>query len=147
MEREADDLEQIPHRCCKLHSNPMAVLRWRCYGPNDRKTAVKLPPYDLHHPPHLPLHSVDTNLCQVCLARSPVGIRCNHRHASFRQVQGCVCIPTVLCCPLQDAEVRREFTVGRWGTPPTPCALVILLLALIVLLSLNLRVVTNAFPS
>ena len=60
-EREANDLEQIPHRCCKLHSNPMAVLRWRCYGPNDRKTAVKLPPYDLHHPPHLPPHSVDTN--------------------------------------------------------------------------------------
>ena len=40
IEREANDLEKNPHRCCKLHSTPMAVLR-RCYGLNDRKTAVK----------------------------------------------------------------------------------------------------------
>jgi len=111
-----------------------------------QKNGSKVTTLRLASPPASPPSFRRHKLSQVCLARSLVGIRCNHRHPSFRQVQGCVCIPTVLCCPLQDAEVRREFTVGRWGTPPTPRALVILLLVLLVLLSLHLRVVTNAFP-
>ena len=84
IERESNDLEKIPHRCCKLHSTPVAVLRRRCYGVNDSKTAVTTLRLasPLASPPSFRRHK----LSQVCLARSLVGLRCNHRRPSFEQV-------------------------------------------------------------
>ena len=69
-DREANDLERIPHRCCKLYSTPMAVLSAEMLRAKRQKNGSKVTTLRLASPPASSPSFRRHKFSQVCLARS-----------------------------------------------------------------------------